>query len=111
MSTPDSPAAKAGLQPGDVIQAVNGTKIANPRELAVNVASIQPGQEAQLTVLRDGKTKDVTVKVGTLPSEQTASNDAGETPRARPAWRRPGAAVAGHAEPARRARRHQGRGG
>jgi serine protease Do len=71
----DSPAAAAGLQPGDVIQAVNGTKIGNPKELAVNVAGIQPGDEARLTVLHNGQAKDVTVKVGTLPGEQTASND------------------------------------
>jgi serine protease Do len=71
----DSPAAEAGLQPGDVIQSVNGTKIANPRELALNVANIQPGDEAHLSVLHDGQTKDVSVKVGTLPNEQTASND------------------------------------
>ena len=73
--SPDSPAAAAGLQPGDVIEAVNGTKIANPRELAVNVAGIQPGQEAHLTVLHNGQDKDVTVKVGTLPGDQVASND------------------------------------
>jgi serine protease Do len=72
---PDSPAAQAGLQPGDVIQAVNGAKIANPRELALNVANIQPGEQAHLSVLHDGLIKDVTVKVGTLPNEQTASND------------------------------------
>jgi serine protease Do len=72
---PDSPAAKAGLQPGDVVEAVNGTKIANPRELALNVASIAPGEEAHLTVLHDGQTKDVTLKVGSMPNEQTASND------------------------------------
>jgi serine protease Do len=71
----ESPAAEAGLQPGDVIESVNGTKIKDPRELAVNVASIQPGDEAHLSVLHDGQTKDVDVKVGTLPGEQTASND------------------------------------
>jgi serine protease Do len=71
----DSPAAKAGLQPGDVIQAVNGTKIATPKELALNVASIAPGDEAHLSVLHDGQSKDVTVKVSTLPNDQTASND------------------------------------
>jgi serine protease Do len=71
----DSPAAEAGLQPGDVIQSVNGLKIANPKELALQVASIQPGDEAHLSVLHDGQSKDVSVKVGTLPNEQTASND------------------------------------
>jgi serine protease Do len=71
----DSPAAQAGLEPGDVIEAVNGTKIANPKELALNVANIPPGDEAHLSILHDGQTKDVAVKVGTLPNEQTASND------------------------------------
>jgi serine protease Do len=71
----DSPAAQAGLLPGDVIQAVNGTKIATPKELALNVANILPGDEAHLSVLHDGQSKDVSVKVGTLPNEQTASND------------------------------------
>jgi serine protease Do len=72
---PESPAAAAGLQPGDVIEAVNGSKIANPKELALNVANIQPGESAHLSVLHDGQTKDVTVKVGMLPNEQTASAD------------------------------------
>ena len=71
---PNSPASEAGQQPGDVIEAVNGTKIADPRALAVNVADIQPGDQAHLTVLHDGQTKDVTVKVGTMPGEQVASN-------------------------------------
>ncbi len=72
---PNSPASGAGLEPGDVIQAVNGKKIGNPKELAINVATIQPGEQAHLSVLHDGQTKDVTVKVATLPNEQTASND------------------------------------
>jgi serine protease Do len=72
---PDSPAASAGLKPGDVIESVNGTKVTNPRDLAVNVANVQPGQEAHLTVLHDGQTKDVSLKVGTLPNEQIASNE------------------------------------
>ncbi|HVY14496.1 MAG TPA: DegQ family serine endoprotease [Rhodopila sp.] len=72
---PDSPAAKAGLQPGDVIEQVNGIQIKNPRELAVNVAGVKPGDEAHLTVLHDGQTKDVAVKVEQMPNDQTASND------------------------------------
>jgi serine protease Do len=40
----------------------------------MNVANIQPGDQAHLTVLHDGQTKDVNVKVGSLPNEQTATN-------------------------------------
>ncbi|MDR3534413.1 MAG: Do family serine endopeptidase, partial [Rhodopila sp.] len=72
---PDSPAAEAGLQPGDVIQAVNGVKVANPKELALNVAGIQPGDQAHLTVLHDGQARDISVKVGQMPNDQTAGND------------------------------------
>ena len=72
---PDSPAASAGLEPGDVVEAVNGTKIASPKDLAINVSSIQPGEQVHLSVLHDGQAKDVSVRVGTMPNEQTAGND------------------------------------
>ncbi|MBN8910440.1 MAG: PDZ domain-containing protein, partial [Rhodospirillales bacterium] len=78
---PDSPAAKAGLQPGDVIQSVNGTTIKNPRDLALNVANVKPGDEAQFTVLRDGKTQQVSVKVGEMPNERLASAGSGQHER------------------------------
>ncbi len=68
-----SPAAKAGLQPGDVIESVNGQKIASPRDLALTVAGVAPGSEAKMQVLRDGKDQEVDVKVGELPPEKTAS--------------------------------------
>jgi serine protease Do len=74
----DAPAARAGLEPGDVITAVNGQNVKNPHDLAVNIAAVQPGDEAKLEVLRDGDSKTVAVKVGQLPNEQTASNDTAE---------------------------------
>ena len=72
--TNDSPAGRAGVEPGDVIEAVNGQKVANPRDLAVDISAIKPGEEAHLTVLHDGQTKDLALKVGQLPAEQSASN-------------------------------------
>ncbi|MCL2428914.1 MAG: trypsin-like peptidase domain-containing protein [Alphaproteobacteria bacterium] len=77
--TPDSPAAKAGLEPGDVIQSVNGQKIGNPRDLALNVAAVKPGDEAKFDVLRDGEHKVVTGTVAEQPSEtKVADNSAGQ---------------------------------
>ena len=75
---PDTPAAAAGLQPGDVIRSVNGTKIENPRDLAVQVAAVAPGDDAKLDVVRNGKTSTIEVKVRQMPNDETA--DAGGNP-------------------------------
>jgi serine protease Do len=72
---PETPAAAAGLQPGDVIRSVNGTKIDNPRDLAVQVAAVAPGEAAKLDVVRNGETKTFDVKVRQMPNDETA--DAG----------------------------------
>lgn len=66
------------MQAGDVITAVNDKSVANPRDLAVNIAGVKPGSDAKLTVVRDGKTQPVDVTVGTLPSE-TQTADRGTT--------------------------------
>jgi serine protease Do len=73
-----SPAAKAGLKPGDVIEAVNGQKIASPRDLALTVASVAPGEAAKVRVFRDGQDRVVDVKVGEQPAERTAQTPVGE---------------------------------
>ena len=70
--TPGSPAAHAGLEPGDVVQAVNGQKIASPRDLAMTVAAVPPGQEARFQIIRDGQTKDLSVRMGEQPSGKQA---------------------------------------
>ena len=69
---PDSPAAKADLQPGDVVLQVNGAKVTSPHDLAVDIAGISPGGYATLSVLRDGHSRAVTAQVTNLP-DQTAS--------------------------------------
>lgn len=76
----DTPAARAGLEPGDVITAVNGQTVKNPHDLAVDIAAVQPGNDAQLQVLHDGQTRTVSIKVGQLPGEQVASGQGQEQP-------------------------------
>ncbi len=71
----NGPAAKAGLKAGDVIQAVNDQKVTSPRDLAVNVASLKPGDEARLSILRNGATQEVKVKIGEMPGERLAANE------------------------------------
>jgi serine protease Do len=70
---PNSPAAAAGLQQGDVITAVDGKTVTGPRELALTVAGFSKGTNAQLTIWRDGKERSVDVKIAAQPSEKTAS--------------------------------------
>jgi putative serine protease PepD len=59
--TPESGADNAGIQDGDVITAINGDVIAESTELIVSIRSNAPGDTVDLTILRDGRTQDVTV--------------------------------------------------
>ncbi|HEV8024437.1 MAG TPA: trypsin-like peptidase domain-containing protein, partial [Candidatus Nanopelagicales bacterium] len=59
--TPGSGADEAGIQDGDVITAINGDVIEESTELIVTIRSNAPGDSVDLTVLRNGRTQDVTV--------------------------------------------------
>lgn len=65
-----SPAAKAGVQSGDVITALNGTPIKDSRDLALQVAALAPGSSVKLDILRNGESKVLTVTLGELPNRQ-----------------------------------------
>ncbi len=73
----NSPAAKAGLLPGDVISAVDGQAVESPRDLALDVSSLKPGVDTVLSVLRDGAARTVNVAVSELPSDRVVSRDEG----------------------------------
>jgi serine protease Do len=78
----NGPAAKAGLQAGDVITAVNGNEIIDSRELARTINDIAPGSPAQMTVLRKGQDKTIGLIVGRL-AEQREAEITSELPRRR----------------------------
>jgi len=60
----DSAAAKAGIEPGDVILKMDGKAITSSTELPPLVAAVKPGSDVTLQIWRDGKSKDMTVTVG-----------------------------------------------
>jgi serine protease Do len=59
-----SPAARAGLKTGDVITEFDGKKIDSARTLSRAVGDQKPGASASVEILRDGKTRELTVKLG-----------------------------------------------
>ncbi|MET4797981.1 Do family serine endopeptidase [Bradyrhizobium sp. LB11.1] len=77
-----SPAAKAGIEAGDVITAVNGTEIKDSRDLARTIATLAPGTSVKLDVVHKGDTKTVTLALGELSNERQAKADDGKTQQA-----------------------------
>ncbi|MGA7980175.1 MAG: DegQ family serine endoprotease [Chromatiaceae bacterium] len=67
---PDSPAAKAGLRPGDVILQAGGKPIDEFKDLSRLVADTPAGTNMKIEVYRDGKTKDLPVVIGKMPDQQ-----------------------------------------
>ena len=67
-----SPAAKAGLESGDVILAVDGTQIKDSRDLARRISSMAPGTSVKLEIRHNGEQKTVALTLGKLPDERQA---------------------------------------
>lgn len=79
--TPNGPAAKAGLERGDLILDFNGQEIQGPQDLSVRVSQMAPGTTVHLKVFRNGQTRDVAVTLSELsekgPSAQSAQESGG----------------------------------
>jgi serine protease Do len=77
---PGGPAEKAGVKAGDVITAFNGKPVESGRDLSRAVAALRPGTQAVMTVLRDGRTQELTVAVGQRREEQPTQTGALDAP-------------------------------
>ncbi|HET7293726.1 MAG TPA: trypsin-like peptidase domain-containing protein [Vicinamibacteria bacterium] len=58
-----SPAAAAGLEPGDVVVAVDGARLADAAQLRNALAAVEVGARLKLTVVRDGRRLEIQVPV------------------------------------------------
>lgn len=67
---PDSPAARAGLRPGDILVSAAGEPVQETRGLAAAVAKVKPGSTLTITVLRGGRSTELRVAVGDPGSDR-----------------------------------------
>jgi serine protease Do len=75
--TPNSPAARAGLQNGDVIQQLNGKKLTNGSDLQLAIAGTTPGTKVQLGILRNGHNQSIDLTVSEYNAKDQAANNDG----------------------------------
>jgi Do/DeqQ family serine protease len=68
---PGSPAARAGIQQGDVIVSVDGDKVADRDALRNRIASTKPGSNVALALVRDGRTQTVHATLDALKPAAT----------------------------------------
>jgi serine protease Do len=71
------PAAKAGIEAGDVITSVNGAALKDARELARQIGGLPPGTSVKLSILHKGAEKSVALTLGQLPNEREARAETG----------------------------------
>jgi serine protease Do len=76
---PGTPAAAVGLKSGDVITKLNGQEVKDASDLTRHIGSMKPGEKVELSFVRDGAEKTVTITLGSMKSEQTAKADVAPT--------------------------------
>ena len=71
---PDSPAAKVGIMPGDVITSLGGQPASDDRDLIKRVGDMPPGKTIELGLIRQNEEKTVRVTLGELPGSRNESS-------------------------------------
>jgi S1-C subfamily serine protease len=70
----DSPANKGGIEPGDFITHVNGKEVRGMNAVTLAVGELKPGEQADFTVIRDGKTMEIKVRIEARTDALAAEN-------------------------------------
>ena len=76
---PGTPAAEAGLKSGDVITKLNAQSINDAADLTRHVASLKPGDKVEISYLRDGMEKTVSLTLASQKDERTAKADVSQS--------------------------------
>ena len=71
---PESAAAKAGMESGDIVIKYDGQPVTKADDLRMRVAGTKPGTEVDLEIFRDGKRRNLEVEIGELENEEVADN-------------------------------------
>ena len=70
---PDSPADRAGIRQGDLIVTFNGRPVKSSNQLRNAVAAIRPGDSVPVSLIRDGREREVDVEIGEQPADMRAA--------------------------------------
>ena len=65
----ESPASRAGIQPGDIIMAIDQNPVADSRSLQLALTQMAPGRSVLLTIFRDGRDRNVRVTLSEQPPQ------------------------------------------
>ncbi len=74
------PADRAGIKQGDVISRINSKEVENVNDLMLRVAKMRPGTEVDVEIIRDGRTRNVTLKLTERP-DAFAGNESEDQPK------------------------------
>jgi Do/DeqQ family serine protease len=72
-----NPADKAGIEPGDVIVAIDGQPVNQPKDVQFSILKRKPGDKIIFTIFREGKKRDISVTAEKQDEDKIAADDSG----------------------------------
>jgi serine protease Do len=76
--SPNSPAQRSGLAKGDIVLSVNGKPVVDSNDLRMTISMMAPDTNVNLKIFRDGSEREVSVKLGELPTTEATALQQGK---------------------------------